>query len=72
MLPLYHDPHFTYRFADDRRGVHCGAGTSALVSGTPLAARSWESKEEGPRHESEDQGVLGLRLTVLLPGGVSA
>src|SRR5947207_15848389 len=26
----------------------------------------------GERHEPEDQGLLGLRLTVLLPGGVSA
>src|SRR5262245_56960907 len=28
--------------------------------------------EADQRRESEDQGVLGLRLTVLLPGGVSA
>src|SRR5438034_10954058 len=26
----------------------------------------------GERHEPEDQGLLGLRLTVLLPCGVSA
>jgi hypothetical protein len=38
------------------------------VTGTALAPQ--DRREE--RHEPEDQGVLGLRLTLLLPSGVSA
>src|SRR5437763_265627 len=40
-------------------GANCGPGVGPGI-------------RSGDRHGAEDQGVLGLRLTVLLPSGVSA
>lgn len=124
MTPLYHDPHFTFRFADDRLiprfhldGVEAGQRVSVfkidpgsgerlglLATATvgeggwvdlaePIIVRAGDAfvavprsivrclhdnalasspGQEDYRYDREDQGLLGLRLTVLLPGGVSA
>ena len=55
----------------------CRPGAAKITRGYRLPARFvihtvgpvWRG---GERHEPEDQGLLGLRLTVLLPCGVSA
>ncbi len=49
MLPLYHDPHFTFRFADDRiiprfhlEGVEAGTGERlGLLATAPVGEGGW-------------------------------
>ena len=75
MLPLYHDPHFTFRFADDRiiprfhlEGVDAGRRVSVfrIDPGTqerlgPLATATWARRLGGPHGADHRAGRRSVR-----------